>query len=144
MSAKANQARDKYYFWKTLTIVFGAIVPGLIGFNFGDEFAKTVKIAALILSIIVAISAALEEFFKYGERWRHYRTTSELLKSEGWSFISLTEHYQRYTTHSKAFDDFANHVENILRLDVRTYISSIAGAEKQKKEEKKSGGKNGG
>ena len=41
------------------------------------------------LSQVVAISAAIEEFFHYGERWRHYRRTAESLKTQGWAILSI-------------------------------------------------------
>lgn len=48
------------------------------------------------LSQIVAISAAIEEFFHYGERWRHYRRTVESMKTQGWQFSQLTGPYRIY------------------------------------------------
>ena len=85
--------------------------------------------AAFIVSQVVAICAAIDQFFKYGDRWRHYRRSVELLKSDGWQFFQLTGLYAAYAKkggHEEAFALFANQVESIIRSDVEGYISQIA------------------
>ncbi len=87
------------------------------------------SIAAFILSQLVAICAAIDQFFKYGDRWRHYRRSVELLKSDGWQFFQLTGPYAIYARkggHEEAFALFANQVESIIRSDVEGYINQIA------------------
>jgi hypothetical protein len=44
------------------------IVPALIGLNVSGEFANILRGITFALSLLVAISAAVEEFFHYGER----------------------------------------------------------------------------
>jgi len=92
-------------------------------------FIQSPSFAALILSQVVAICAAIDQFFKYGDRWRHYRRSVELLKSSGWQFFQLSGAYAAYATkggHEAAFALFANQVEEIIRSDVEGYISQIA------------------
>ncbi len=89
----------------------------------------TASFAAFIVSQVVAICAAIDQFFKYGDRWRHYRRSVELLKSDGWQFFQLTGLYAAYAKkggHEEAFALFANQVESIIRSDVEGYISQIA------------------
>ena len=74
----------------------------------------------------MAVSAAVEGFFRYGERWRHYRRTAELLKTEGWQFLQLTGHYRRHAAHALAYPLFASRVEDILQQDVDAYITTVA------------------
>ena len=57
------------------------------------------------------MSAAVEGFFRYGERWRHYRRTAELLKTEGWQFLQLTGHYRRHIAHGSAYPLFASRID---------------------------------
>ncbi|MFP3869160.1 MAG: TRAFs-binding domain-containing protein [Desulfobacteraceae bacterium] len=40
------------------------------------------------LSLMVAISLAVEEFLRFGERWRHYRRMVESLKNDGGQFFN--------------------------------------------------------
>jgi len=63
-------------------------------------------------------AVAIEGFFHYGERWRHYRRTSELLKSQGWQFFELAGPYEGHRTHRTAFRAFASTVEGLIAEDV--------------------------
>jgi hypothetical protein len=81
------------------------------------------------LSQIVAILAGVDQFFKFGDRWRHYRSTAELLKTHGWQFLELSGPYESYASngdHKAAFPVFANQVEEIIQSDVDGYVTQIA------------------
>jgi F0F1-type ATP synthase assembly protein I len=146
LSNSANKARDNYYRVKRLTILSGVLIPVLVGSGFGNTLDQTLgtslanfvdglfQITAIILGLLIAASNGLNEFFKYHDRWQNYRTSSEFLKAEWWHFYSLTGRYEGMK-HEKAFDDFAERAENILRQDLKTYVATIA-----KEGKKKSGG----
>ena len=72
-----------------------------------------------------ALPAAIEGFFRYGERWRHYRSIVERLKIEGWQFFQLSGQYRRQGTHAAAYPAFAARIEDILQSDVQQYITQI-------------------
>ncbi|MCC5645076.1 DUF4231 domain-containing protein [Nostoc sp. CHAB 5824] len=146
MEAKANSSRDRHYFLRITTIIGGVILPALVSLNINTTLKvnnienNTTRDAIIIwstfgLSQIVAISAAIEEFFHYGERWRHYRRTVESLKTQGWQFSQLTGPYRDYTSHEQAFNLFAGHVEDIIQRDVEIYATQVV---QEKKEEQKS------
>ncbi len=134
LSSRSNEARDKYYAVKVTTILAGVLVPVLVGSDFGDTISPYLKMTAIALGIIIAASNGLNEFFKYGDRWRNYRSSSEMLKAEWWSFYSLTG---RYTSklHARVFDKFAEQAENIIRLDLKTYISEVSKEQKPQEEQ---------
>ncbi|MEH2129003.1 DUF4231 domain-containing protein [Nostoc sp.] len=67
-----------------------------INTNFKPNNRDIIMWSTFGLSQIVAISAAIEEFFHYGERWRHYRRTVESMKTQGWQFSQLTGPYRIY------------------------------------------------
>ncbi|MFN6535157.1 MAG: DUF4231 domain-containing protein [Nostoc sp. EkiNYC01] len=138
MEGKANFSRDRYYFWRLTTIIGGVILPALITLNINTTSAET-KLqknfligSTFVISQLVAISAAVEEFFHYGERWRHYRRTVESLKTQGWQFSQLTGPYRNYTSHEQAFNLFAGQVEDIIQRDVEVYATQVV---QDKKEE---------
>ncbi|MBD2413481.1 hypothetical protein FACHB389_30265 [Nostoc calcicola FACHB-389] len=138
MEGKANFSRDRYYFWRLTTIIGGVILPALITLNINTTSAET-KLqknfligSTFVISQLVAISAAIEEFFHYGERWRHYRRTVESLKTQGWQFSQLTGPYRNYTSHEQAFNLFAGQVEDIIQRDVEVYATQVV---QDKKEE---------
>ncbi|RZM75440.1 DUF4231 domain-containing protein [Leptolyngbya iicbica] len=127
MEKKANQCRDRHYRLRLSAIILGVIVPILIGINPGNpKVAKALQYATISLSAIVAVSAAVEEFFHYGERWYHYRRTVESLKTYGWQFSQLSGRYAKYPNHTTAFQDFANQVEEVIQRDVEIYVTQVA------------------
>ncbi|MBD2727719.1 DUF4231 domain-containing protein [Nostoc sp. FACHB-892] len=141
MEGKANFSRDRHYLLRITTIVGGIILPALVSLNINSTLQVNDRVKNVIiwstfsLSQIVAISAAIEEFFHYGERWRHYRRTVESLKSQGWQFSQLTGPYYNYTSHEEAFNLFAGHVEDIIQRDVEIYSTQVV---QEKKEQQQS------
>ncbi|MBE8998733.1 DUF4231 domain-containing protein [Nostoc sp. LEGE 12447] len=143
MEGKANLSRDRHYFLRITTIIGGVILPALVSLNINtnstlqvNERSRNIIIWSTFgLSQIVAISAAIEEFFHYGERWRHYRRTVESLKTQGWQFSQLTGPYRDYTSHQQAFNLFAGNVEDVIQRDVEIYSTQVI---QEKKEEKQS------
>ena len=89
MDGKAKESVWWYRRLRLATIVGGVIVPALVSLNIGSDMQGLVQMLTFIVSLVVALSAAVEEFFRYGERWRHYRQMTESLKSEGWQFFQL-------------------------------------------------------
>lgn len=125
MEGKASHARTWYYFLRLTAIIGGLIVPALIGLNFEGTATEISRYVVFAISLMVAISSAVEEFFRYGERWRHYRKSVEMLKSEGWQFFQLSGAYSRRESHADAYEKFAGRVEEILRTDVQQYIAEV-------------------
>jgi hypothetical protein len=135
MEAQAGKARNRYYRARLMTIVGGIILPALVSLNFNDGKVRDILVwATFALSQIVAISAAVEEFFHYGERWRHYRRTVESLKTQGWQFFQLTGSYMSYKTHEEAFTSFAGQIEEIIQRDVEIYATQVV--QEKKREDK--------
>src|SRR5215204_428790 len=150
MEGKANRYRNRYYILRLTTIIGGVIVPALVSLNTpaltglavgGDTnlglgwIAPVAGWAAFALSLVVALSAAIEQFFNYGERWRHYQCMVESLKVEGWQFLQLSGPYHRYQNHTEAYSTFAARTEEIHQHDVEAYITSVV----HKKEEDEQG-----
>jgi len=92
------------------------------------------------LSLVVALTAAVEEFFHYGERWRHYRRTVEWLKSEGWEYFQLGGPYRRYKTHAEAYPAFAGRVEEIIQRDIDQYVTKVVQEQTETKSDKEKQG----
>jgi len=90
--------------------------------------------AATGLGALVAIASAVEGFFRYGERWRNFRNTVELLKIEGWQFFQLSGPYSRRRSHAHAYEKFTARVEEIIRRDVQIYISEVVGEREAQQE----------
>jgi hypothetical protein len=127
---RANSARNRYYLLRMIAIIGGVIVPALVGLNL--QWAPVTWITFTI-SLVVAVSLAIDSFFRWGERWLHYRRMAELLKSEGWLFFQLAAPYQ--DSHAAAYPEFARRVEAIIAADVDAFVTQL-GRDKGKSEEK--------
>jgi len=138
MEGKADNAHTMYYILKLTAIIGGVIVPALAGLNFIDHTASAyvyIRWTTFGISLLVAISLAVEGVFNYGERWRHYRKTVELLKIEGWQFFQLSGPYQQFDCHEEAYTVFAGRVEEDIKSEVQDYITKVV----QEKDEDKGG-----
>lgn len=135
MERKAGQAQKRYHLLRLTAIIGGVTVPSLVSLNLSSEGVMVyIRFATFIISLLVALSVAVEEFFHYGERWRHYRSSVERLKIEGWEFFQLSGEY-RDKKHAEAYPVFAAKVEDILRHEVDVYITEVV-REKKSEEAK--------
>jgi len=137
MEKKASQCQRWYYTLRLIAIVGALIVPAIVGLNVDKpQLSGYIAYTTFGLSLLVAISIAIEEFFRFGERWRHYRSTAERLKIEGWQFFQLAGPYQDFKDHALAYPSFATRTETIQQQEVDVFITEIA------KEKKKEQGEN--
>jgi uncharacterized protein DUF4231 len=127
METAATRARQTYYGLRLVTVIGAVVVPGLVSLDETGGSKTVVKWLAFAISLIVASSAAVEGFFQFGTRWRHYREQVEHLKSEGWSFAELGGAYRRSNvTHAAAFPTFVARVERTLGQEVDEYVAQVA------------------
>ena len=137
MDAAAARAQRWYHVLRLLTVVGAVLIPALISLDVRDEYGWLLRGGTFALSLVVAICAAVEEFFHFGERWRHYRQFSEELKIEGWKFLQLTGPYRRFSpSHSAAYPRFAGRVEAIIERDVEIYMTDVAREEDDEEKKK--------
>lgn len=125
MEGRATATRNRHYFWRLITILGGVLVPALVSRSFGETVDPWVNPLAFGISLAVAISAAVEEFFRYGDRWRNYRRSVSALLGEGWQFLQRAGGYRDYDSYQAAFEPFAARVEGILQADVAVYITEV-------------------
>jgi hypothetical protein len=137
MDAAATRAHHWYHGLRLVTVVGAVLIPALISLDLRDEYGSLLRGGTFALSLVVAICAAVEEFFHFGERWRHYRQFSEELKIEGWKFLQLTGPYRRFSpSHSAAYPRFAARVEAIIERDVEVYMTDVAREEEDEEKKK--------
>lgn len=136
MENRAVVNRNYYYSLRGFTIVGGVIVPALVRLAASNGNANSrIALTTYALSLLVALSAAIEGFFKFGDRWRHYRRTAETLKSEGWQFIELSGHYRKSQHHQSAYKSFVERIERLLQQDVDAYIAQVASGDQLEADE---------
>jgi len=123
---RANRARDRHFALRLISSVGGVSEAAMVSLNIDGELKSIAGWITFAISLAVAVALALESFFRWGERWTHYRRLSELLKSEGWLFLQLAGPYQEPGTHAKAYPEFTKRIEALLASDVDLFITKIA------------------
>lgn len=131
MERAAKKANTEYYVLHVLAIIGGALVTALASLNVVGGGNYEVRVFTVIISLVVTISVALEGYFGFGEKWRHYRRNVEVLLSEGWEFLELTGRYRGFNNHSEAYKDFAENVEELIRSEVQMYITKVVREKKE-------------
>lgn len=126
MDRRAARSWTTYAVLRLITIVGAVFVPAFVAINPSAEWAPTVRIVTFALSLCVALAAALESFFRSGDRWRHYRRNAEALRLEGMQFLMLSGPYTKAASHEDAFHDFATRLNGILGTEVDTYFTQVA------------------
>ncbi len=136
MERAATRARRRYYGLRLITVIGAVTIPALVSLNLKGDADTAVDWVAFAVSLLVAISAAVEGFFHFGTLWRHYRETVERLKSEGWSYSQLSGPYRRpNATHASMFPAFASRVEQTFGQEVETFVTKIAREKSEGKQE---------
>lgn len=133
IEGRANSTKAWYLVLRLTTIVGSALIPALV------QLSSSTEMVTVGVSLLVAISAAVEGFLRFGEQWRHYRLRVELLKNEGWQFLQLSGHYERYASHAKAYKFFASRVEELSHLEVEEYINEVVRDRKKEVEQANEG-----
>jgi hypothetical protein len=129
VSNQARRLRVRYYALRLPVVVGGVTIPGLVSLSLTTAQTSTIadyRWLVFIISLVVAIFAALETLFQFGDRWRHYRRTAERLKSVGWQYFQLNGAFRRHETHEAAFEAFTERVEDILGEDVEGYLGQVS------------------
>jgi len=140
LEGRAKQEQTRHYRLRMITIVGGVLVPAMVGITgFPKDETNRVRTSlawgALAVSQAVAISAAVEEFFGCGEKYRNYRSTAEGMKIEGWQFFQLAGPYRRYSAHADAYKAFAQRVEFFIQKDVEFFATRMEEKEEESKED---------
>jgi hypothetical protein len=127
LESKAAKAQARYYGLRIVTVVGAVMIPALVGLDgMGAPWDGIVRAATWTVSLVTAASAAIEGFFRFGERWRTYRRTAEQLKTEGWLYFQLAGRYGvDRAGHEALYGAFVNRVEEIVTSDVEVYLTEV-------------------
>jgi hypothetical protein len=145
MGRQARKARRRYMAVRLPVVLGGVAIPGLIAILLSAGGSPTtflpgvsteaIRILSFFVSLGVAALAAYEDVMKYGERWRHYRRTAELLKTLGWQYLTLSGVFKRFRSHDDAFTAFTERVEDVLNQDVEGYLSAVTAEGSDKRQD---------
>jgi hypothetical protein len=125
IEGRAGSCQRWYYWLRLVTIAGGVVIPALVGLDIAGTVVVGVKWLVFGLGLLVALATSVEGFFRFGDRWRHYRLTVELLKSEGWQFFQRAGPYAEAASHAEAYPTFAARVEAVLGQDVDAFMTKV-------------------
>lgn len=93
---------NKFYFqlFKVIEISFASILVLLSGFLKDNTIFPYI---AGSIGTSIAIIVGLQSIFKFHEKWSQYRSTSETLKNEKYTFLCLTGTYTNTEEPNKLF-----------------------------------------
>jgi len=133
MEAAAQRSRRRYYALRLVIVVGAVTIPALVSINAVGKTNSVVTWVTFAVSLVVGVSAAVDGFFHFGDRWRHYRSIVEELKTEGWDLHQLSGPYAGDgATHETVFPVFVKRVDTLLVRETQTYIAEIAAAPHEK------------
>lgn len=126
---EATRSLRFHHLLRVIAIVGGVAVSGLVGAGAVlQPSTNTLSLAAFVTSLVVTGAIALDEYFRFGEKHRHLRLVTELLRSEGALFFALTGTYAKAKTHAAAYPVFVERVERITRKDVQDWVTDVIGS----------------
>ena len=141
LSSSARRAQRWHERIRMLIVVGGVAITALAGLNLSNDttqpfeslgFSWAVTVSDILcgmiflLGLLVAVAAALEGSFRWGERWRHFHQQSELLRGEGWAYLELSgPNYERFRTHAEGFRTFVMRAENAIQQEVGVFIAQV-------------------
>jgi type III secretory pathway component EscS len=140
MEDRSGEMRNWHRRLRMGMIVGSSLVPLVIAIDShcNSTLQQVLKLIIVGLSVLVTVSATVDEFFGFGERWYNYRKAVELLKSQGWQFLELSGTYREYIDHAEAFPVFTDQIESIIQRDVEVYVTQgIQQKEQQQKTDKR-------
>lgn len=121
---------------RTAVVIAGAFVPAFVGLRelrvWGDQ-SWIFAVASILASLVVATCSGLEILSNFGDIWREKRAATELLKSEGFSFLQRSGEYKDFKTHADAFELFSSNVERLIRSEIKDYILAVVSKQKDNK-----------
>src|SRR6185369_6522507 len=123
--SRSSKAKRKYFGYRSAVVIGGALIPALVGLReliVWGRLTIVFAVAAIVVSLVVAICGGLDALYNYGAIWREKRAAAELIKSEGFSFLQLGGEYEKFQSHKDAYKLFASNVERMIRSEIKDYI----------------------
>jgi hypothetical protein len=122
---RAAKAKRPFRGMQIGVVCGSASIPALVALREMQataSYAMWLAIATVAVSLIVAICSGLENLFGWGAVWREKRGAAELIKSEGFSFYSLSGEYAEFKTHEEGYKRFMENVESQIRAEIKDYV----------------------
>lgn len=114
MGHLADVNRRYFYRLRFSAVCSSVTVPALVGLDLAGSGGAIVQWATFSLSLVAALSTALLQLFRFGEKWRLYRYYYHRLTSAGWYFAERNKSYKTTDSPNGTFHAFVDEVEKTL------------------------------
>jgi hypothetical protein len=110
----SRRAKEAFYTARWLVVIGATVVPTLVavGFRTHGTVAMVTQIAAVVLSLLVAVAAGAVQV-QMGQRWRLFQQLEVELEHAGWQLFARRGEYA-YADGSQRFGTFVDRVEAIV------------------------------
>ena len=131
--AKATENKNRYYRTQLIVVIGSVAVPVLVGITSpNQDVQRVLSMITVIISLSVAMSAALESLYTFGDNWRSYRSAAEDMHQEK-SLYDVKA--GRYSDAPQAFMRFVERCEEIIAQQNGRWIQSQEKAAEQTKDQ---------
>jgi hypothetical protein len=130
--AKYSSSRTQFYWLRGVSSVGAVVIPALVNPAVGAT--EVWRWIGFLLSLAVAITTALEELFRSGERWRLYRRFFDEMRAEGWAYVQGIYEYKKRDPRD-AYHTFTTEVERIIDRYGEDYVRDVLVLERKRKTE---------
>lgn len=108
---RASLAKRKCVWMRAATLIAAAFVPAVVNLP-----VPHVTVAATILSLTVTVLVSLETVFHFGDQWRNFRATEQVLAREYYYYVTRSGPYQELNADA-AFQLLVSRVEAALESE---------------------------
>jgi hypothetical protein len=123
----SRRAQEAFYLARWLVVVGATIVPTLValGAKTHGTVATVTQVAAVVLSLLVAVAAGALQVTQMGRRWRLFHQLEHELEHAGWQLFVRRSEYVNEDLNQR-FAAFVDRIETILLASQGEYSSQIA------------------
>jgi hypothetical protein len=124
---RRNRNRAWFQYLRFVAVGGALALPALASLNLGSS-TSGVRWATFIVSIIVTLSTAGLQVFRFGTEWGIDEEYASALETEGWAYFQKAGRYRNMDYPVGAYHEFFAAVQNLHRLRDQKQVAEIIAA----------------
>jgi Protein of unknown function (DUF4231) len=124
--SRSSKAKFWYFALRGIVVFGGVLIPVLTVIQ--ANMPATPRVVPVVIALVgaaIAGSAAWDGVQNFGDVWRDKRHAGEMLKVEGWLFMTKSGEYGDIEKAEQRFNKFVANVEAKFAHEVGDYLKSI-------------------
>ena len=131
MAVNASFSKRMFFTLRTIAVLGSALLPILVSIN---KDTKGIQVLSIIISIAIALSIALEEAFKFKEKYIKLEGLINIINKLKGDFISQENEFTKLTDQER-IAKFASLCSNIILNSQNSLLEAFSNMESPKKKE---------